>query len=149
MIRVVLSAVLLGVTPAWGAGTIPQTPIPQDTTDQRYANDLDGGDKHKRLFAARVLLRRTHEAARVGGRSTEDIRVMEARQRLADFDTLVAPKCVRLLKTSNVSRPCAKILGLLETQAAIVPLRELEASAEAFCTRRAARWALRRIEGSP
>ena len=149
MIRVVLAAALLGANPAWAAGTIPQTPIPQDTTDQRYANDLDGADKHKRLFAARVLLRRTNEAARIGSRSSEDIRVMEARQRLADFDTLVAPKCIRLLATPNVSRPCARILGLLETQAAIAPLQALEDSADTFCTRRAARWALRRIEGSP
>ena len=54
---------------------------------------------------------------------------MEARQRLADFDTLVAPK---LLHTTagyaQCLAPCARILGLLEIQAAIAPLQALEDS---------------------
>ena len=145
MIRVVLAAVLLATPRAWAAGTIPRAPVKQDTSDERYANDLDGGDRHKRLFAARVLLRRTAEAARVGNRATVDIQVMEARQRLSDFDRLVAPKCLRLLNTANIARPCAKMLGLLETAGAVDALEDLAASDAGFCTRRAARRALKRI----
>ena len=146
MTKFLLAALLVLSSMARAAGTIPRSPVAQDTSDQRYANDLDGGDRHKRLFAARVLLRRTAEAARIGNRTTADIRVMQARQRLDDFDRLVAPKCLRLLSTPNVARPCAKMLGLLETKEAIQPLQALATSDAGFCTRRAARWALRRLE---
>ena len=149
MIRVLGVVLMFGAPRAWAAGTIPRSPILTDTSDERYANDLDGGDKHKRLFAARVLLRRVSEAARVGNQTTADIQVMEARQRLEDFDRLVAPKCMRLLNTSNIARPCARMLGLLETADAVEPLRVLVTSDPGFCTKRAAQWAIKRIEGEP
>ena len=145
MTKVLLAALLAVAPQAHAAGTVPQAPVARDTSDERYANDLDGGDKHKRLFAARVLLRRVAEAARVGNRTTVDIGVMEARQRLADFDRIVAPKCLRLLSNSNIDRQCARMLGLLETQSAVEPLNALIASNPGFCTKRAAQWALRRI----
>jgi HEAT repeat protein len=148
MTKWVWVAALAAAPSAWAAGTIPDSPVKQDTSDHRYAHDLDSGDKDDRLFAARVLLRRVKEATRVGSRNSSDMRVVEARQRLEDFDRLIAPKCIRLLTTKNIARPCARMLGLLETEAAIEPLQDLIAADPGFCTKRTAEWALRRIETS-
>ena len=148
MSKPLLAALLLWSNCALGVGTIPNSPVKQDTSSLRYANDLDSADANIRLYAARVLRNRVKEAWRIGNRESTDIRVMEARQTLSDFDHMVAPRCMRLLDTRNVAGPCARILGLLETKAAMTPLERLLASEPALCVRHAARKALKRIEGA-
>ena len=131
---------------AVAAGPIPNSPVKQDTSDKRYANDLDSADPHSRLYAARVLARRVKEARRIDARKVESIRVLEARQRLEIFDEIVAPKCMRLLGASNIAVPCARILGLLQTHQALDALRAVESQEPGFCLRRTVKLAIRRIE---
>jgi len=131
---------------ALAVGTIPNSPVHQDTSSERYINDLDSADANLRIFAARVLLRRTKEAARIGNRESTDLRVLEARAVLSAFDVSLAPRCTRLLSTKNVARPCAQILGILETQKAIAPLKALIARDPARCVRRSASHAIERIQ---
>ncbi len=145
MNRAILAALLFSAT-VHAAGPIPNAPFRQDTSDARYANDLDGADRGDQLYAARVLLRRVRESVRVGAGLDVDIGVMEARQRLDDFDKTVAPKCIRLLEGSAIRRQCARILGFLETASARGPLEVMATQSDRHCDRRAATWALRRIQ---
>ena len=128
------------------AGPLPQVPIIQDTSDRRYANDLDSADRHDRLFAARVLHRRVRAAQRVGTKSNQSIRVLEAQQRLDDFDQLIAPQCTRLLGVDNISVLCINILGLLQTEAALQPLQDIQSLGPKGCKAKALRRAIKRIE---
>ena len=131
---------------AYSAGPIPNAPFQQDTSDMRYANDLDSADINVRLFAARVLLRRAKEAWRVGGRQNESLRVIEARQRLANFDEIVAPRCTRLIDIRNIQHPCVKILGLLESRNSLQRLKSIDTTKLNRCRKSAVQQAIRRIE---
>ena len=149
MIRRLAWTVLLSMSsPAFSAGPLPNAPVRQDTTDRRYANDLDSADAHARLYAARVLQRRVKEAWGISGQSGESLRVMEARQKLADFDGMVAPQCTRSLHVGNLLGPCARILGFLQTRSALPPLRAVDQSQLGPCRRRAVKLAIKRIEAS-
>jgi hypothetical protein len=128
------------------AGPLPEAPFIQDTSDRRYANDLDSADRHDRLFAARVLHRRVREAHRVGTKPHPSIRVLEAQQKLDDFDRLIAPQCVRLLEVDNISVLCIKILGLLQTKAALQPLQKLQSHGPQGSKGKAVRRAIKRIK---
>ena len=107
---------------AHARGPINHLPVAPDTSLERYVHDLVGQDAADRLFAARVLHRRVREAWRLATRTSGEMNVIEAKQTLVDFDTMVAPKCIRQLKVANTVRPCAAILGMLETEAAVQPL---------------------------
>ena len=131
---------------AWAAGPLHGVPIPQDTSLERYASDLVGQDAHKRLFAARVLRTRVREAWRVAGKAGDDLRNTEALQTLSDFDTLIAPRCIRQLAVANTLRPCADILGMLETKDALPALRNAQNNVQQRRDRRVLKSAIERIE---
>jgi HEAT repeat protein len=148
MIRLLVTVLVLWPRTASGVGTIPNSPVQQDTSSERYINDLDSADPNLRIFAARVLLRRTKEAARIGNRESTELRVLEARALMSAFDVKLAPRCTRLLTTKNVARACAQILGLLETQEAIGPLKALIAHEPSRRVRRSATHAIDRIQAA-
>jgi hypothetical protein len=149
MISAAIISLLLGFGSAHAVGTVPNTPIKRDVSSRRYVNDLDSADPHIRLFAARVLLRRTREAARNGAKESNDMRALEGRQLLSVFDRTLAPQCMRQLKTKNIVRPCVQILGLLETSAALAPLQALLQADPPPCLQRATRHAISRIRSTP
>jgi hypothetical protein len=142
-------AALLAVTTAHARVPIHHMPIGTDTSLERYVHDLIGQDPSDRLFAARVLHRRVREAWRLSSRESADINVIEAKQTLSDFDTMVAPKCIRQLKVTNTMRPCASILGMLETQDAVQPLLEQRDQERSRRNIRAINRALERIQANP
>jgi hypothetical protein len=148
MNRVALCA--LGLLPmnAGATGPIRGVPIQQDTSLERYANDLVGEDASDRLYAARVLRRRVREAWRLAGRSGADLRIIEARQTLSHFDILIAPRCIRQLSVPNTRKACAAILGMLETESALPDLHKAEAMSNSRSNTRAFRVAIQRIEGT-
>ena len=63
-----------------------------EASTERYADDLVGQDMSDRQYAARVLRRRVRTAWRIAGRNGETLQTVEARQSLATFDALVAPR---------------------------------------------------------
>ena len=128
------------------AGPNPASPIPQDVSTERYANDLVGGDAIERQFAARVLRRRVRSAWRIAGRPGDSIPVIEARQTLANFDLMVAPRCTRQLSERNVLRACAQILGMLETEEALTALHQAAQSATTRRDKRVIDTAIRQIK---
>jgi len=131
---------------AQAAGPLKGLPISQDTTTARYAADLVGNDGPKQTYAARVLRRRVRSAWRVAARNRDDLQTIEARQMLGEFDALVAPRCIRQLSNPGTLRPCAQILGMLETKAALEPLRMALAQSRPRCTRKAIERAIFRLE---
>ena len=133
---------------AEAAGPVQNIPVPQDTSNARYAADLVGEDGPKRVYAARVLLRRVRTAWRFAVREDTDILTLEARQTLSEFDALVAPRCIRQLTVPDTRRQCARILGLLETKGAIDPLKLEFESAKRRCDRKALLRAIERIEAA-
>ena len=130
------------------AGPLKGLPVAQDTSNARYAADLVSGDGPKQTYAARVLRRRVRSAWRLAVRDGADFRTIEARQTLSEFDDLVAPRCIRQLSNPNVQRPCAQILGMLETKTALLPLRNALSSEPSRCNERAIWLAIRRIEAA-
>ena len=119
------AAMLLSVY-SWdviAAGPLPTSPIQQDISTERYANDLIGDDASDRLYAARVLHRRVRQAWRRAGKDDDGFHTIEARQTLAHFDLVVAPRCIRQMSVKNVRVPCARILGMLETADALPALQ--------------------------
>ncbi|MGB0640701.1 MAG: hypothetical protein ACPGTU_15285 [Myxococcota bacterium] len=148
MTRFVVFAALFQTLTAHARGPVHQLPFAPDTSLERYAHDLIGQNSADRLYAARVLHRRVREAWRTSVKDSSDIRVIEAKQTLADFDTLVAPKCIRQLKVSNTLRPCASILGMLETEAAVDALKWQLGQENSRRNRRVINRALGRIQAS-
>lgn len=147
MSRLALCVLAWAPLTANATGPLHGIPIQQDQSIERYANDLIGDDKSDRLFAARVLRNRVREAWRLAGRAGTDLRVIEARQTLSHFDTLVAPRCIRQLDVANTRRACASILGMLETEAALPALRKAANSTTNRAEARVIRTAIRRIGG--
>ena len=148
MPRIVLLIVLCSLdTSALASGPSRHSPLPQDTSNARYASDLVGSDASDRLYAARVLLRRVRTAWKLSTKDDDSIEVLEARQTLTEFDEIVAPRCLRMLSTSNTAKPCIQILGMLETEAALDPMRQQLASA-GWCQTRLLRRSIGQIEGS-
>jgi len=135
-------------TDAWATGPLHGIPIHRDTSVERYADDLVGQDPAKRLFAVRVLRTRAREACRIASKRGEEIRNIEARQTLADFDTLVAPRCIRQLKVDSIRQPCAEILGMLETTAALPALKAAQVNAHNKREQRIIASAIKRIEST-
>ena len=129
------------------AGPLPTSPVRQDTTTERYADDLVGQDVSDRLYAARVLLRRVRTAWRVAGRKGDALQTIEARQTLANFDQLVAPRCIRQLAVRNVRIPCTQILGMLETKEAVPALQQVTLASLSSREHRIVLRTIRRIEG--
>ena len=133
---------------AFAAGPLTASPVQQDMSTERYANDLVGSDLSDRLYAARVLRRRVRTAWRLAGRNTDGFQVDEARQTLADFDLIVAPRCIRQLNVQNVRVPCADILGMLETKEALTALQVATKKSLRHRERKALEGAIRKIQGS-
>jgi hypothetical protein len=138
----------LTATTAQAAGPLKGLPIKQDTSTLRYASDLVGSDAPNRLYAVRVLRRRVRTAWRLAVKDGSDMHLLEARQTLSEFDSLVAPRCIRQLDVPATLRPCAQILGMLETSAALPSLRKQLAQPNGWSTRRAIDKAIRRIEAA-
>lgn len=149
MTKLLVIAALFQSTAVHARGPVHHLPIPADTSLERYVQDLVGQDSADRLFAARVLHRRVREAWRNSAKDSSEIKVIEAKQTMADFDTLVAPKCIRQLSVANTLRPCASILGMLETEEAVTPLIEQRDQEESRRNRRVIDRALSRIQASP
>lgn len=133
---------------ARAAGPLKGLPVSQDTTNARYAADLVSGDGPKETYAARVLRRRVRSAWRAAARDREDFQAIEARQILGEFDALVAPRCIRQLSNPRTLRPCAQILGMLETEAALEPLQTALTEPLGRCTRKAIERAIGRVEAA-
>jgi len=77
------------------------------------------------LFAARELRRQVRWALRVTSRDEgASLSASEGWLMLEDFDRSLAPACIKGLDEPNISGPCATILGLLETEAALPALQE-------------------------
>jgi len=138
----------LTTTTAHAAGPLKGLPVKQDTSTLRYASDLVGTDAPKRLYAARVLRRRVRTAWRLAVRDGTDMHVLEARQTLSEFDSLIAPRCIRQLDVPATLRPCAQILGLLETRSALPFLKDQRERADGWITRRIIGKAIGRIEAA-
>ena len=133
---------------AHAAGPLKGLPVKQDTSTLRYASDLVGTDAPNRLYAVRVLRRRVRTAWRLAVRDGTDMHILEARQTLSEFDSLVAPRCIRQLEVPATLKACAQILGMLETKAALLPLRAKRTQPNGWFTKRAIDTALRRIEAA-
>jgi hypothetical protein len=148
MTRISVLFVLLSLgASALASGPNIHSQRPQDTSNTKYANDLVGADKSDRLYAAQVLLRRVKTAWKTSVKEGDSIQVLEARQALSEFDQSVAPRCLRMLSTANTAKPCIRILGMLETKAALEPLRQQLDSA-GLCRRRLLAAAIGQIEGA-
>ena len=107
-----------------------------------------GQDPHDRLFAARVIRARVREAWRWAGGGAHQLRTIEARQNLSNFDVMVAPRCIRQLSEPNVMRPCAQILGMLESKAALSALQQAYKSTENRRSKRALHHAIEQIRSA-
>ncbi len=148
MARIVLLVLLCSLdTLALASGPNAHSLLPHDTSNARYASDLVASDASDRLYAARVLLRRVRNAWRLSTKDNDTIEVLEARQTHNEIDEIVAPRCLRMLSTSNTAKPCIQILGMLETQAALDPMRQQLGSA-GWCQTRLLRRAIGQIEGA-
>jgi hypothetical protein len=107
---------------------------------------LRGADGPDRLLAARDLRRLARRNLRLSNRSGGDeLLVQEALVLLEEMDRLVAPTCIGLLQAGAVARPCADVLGVLETADALPALRDALSTAGRLERRRFAR-AIARIE---
>ena len=133
---------------AIAAGPLTTMPIDQDTSTERYASDLLGSDVSERLYAARVLRRRVRSAWRIAGRNGAGLHAIEARQTLAHFDVVVAPRCIRQLTMKGIRVPCAQILGMLETNDALPALKTAAKRTLSAREQRAVEVAIGRIKGS-
>ena len=90
--------------------------------------DLIDGREPDQLYAAREL-RRLTSVALSNLKSRDPIRSMEARQYLVIFDDQLAPACITHLSRPRLQRPCADILGMLQTEDALVPLQAIRSDA--------------------
>ncbi len=97
-------------------------PRPRPETPEELIAGLGGSHAPDQLYAARELRRLTRMSLKEVA-SRDAIRSLEARQFLAVFDNTLAPLCIELLPDPKLTRPCADILGLLETDAALPALR--------------------------
>ncbi len=140
--------VALASTQALAAGPFDKGHVQKDVSMERYAGDLVGQDPHDRIFAARTIRTRVREAWRWAGGATDHLRAIEARQTLSFFDVLVAPRCTRQLTVPNVMRPCAQILGMLETKDALPALEDAYQTAQQRRDKRAIQVAIERIQSA-
>lgn len=112
------------------------------------ARDLTSADKGDRQLAARALRRRARVLLRESERKEGTLTQLEAVATLADYDAKVAPRCLKVLDQPDLIRPCADILGLLETAEARAPLAQALASEPRRGVQRAIERALRRIDAA-
>jgi len=137
-------AALLWASPADSAPAIPPGSPPP--TFGSYLHKLTGDDRSDRLFAGRVLRRQVRGALRATRRDRPGRLAYDAGlAALDEFDRELAPACIATLDVRNVAGLCADILGLLETQAALEPLREARAGEERARTQRRIDRAITRI----
>jgi len=134
--------------PAWANELIHPGHAQEDVSLERFARDLVGQNPHDRLFAARVIRTRVREAWRWAGGATDHFRTIEARQTLSTFDVLIVPRCTHQLSVANLLRPCAQILGMLESNAALPALLEANKSARLRRDKRAVERAIDRIRAA-
>lgn len=120
----------------------------QVRTVQDELDDLMSGRAPERRYAARNLSRQVRQALRASERASHPEREAEALLFLEDMDRLVAPQCIASLDEEEVLLPCARILGLLETQAARAPLAERLEALESRRARRIVSEALARIDAA-
>lgn len=85
---------------------------------------LGGDNGPDRLLAARDLRRMARRNLKLSNRRRGDELVInDAIVQLDELDAEAAPTCAALLTEGAVARPCADILGILETAAALPALR--------------------------
>ena len=147
-------ALLLGwlLAAAWGQGR-PSVMAPRDPNASQeppgpldLMRDLSGQDGPDRLLAARDLRRMARRNLKLSNRQRGDeLVVNDAIVQLAELDHLVAPTCSGLLTAGAVARPCADILGILETVTALPALQAALPSAGRRNRRHLER-AIKRIE---
>jgi hypothetical protein len=97
--------------------------IPRERPDtpEGLIADLQDGRSPDQLYAVREL-RRLARISLSDVKHRDPIRSMEARQFLVVFDDKLAPICIENLPDTKLTRPCADILGLLETESALPAL---------------------------
>ncbi len=110
-------------------------------------SDLLSGSASRRRFAARNLLKGTRTALRTVESRNPEIQA-EALLYLEDMDRQVAPECMENLDKPELLLPCAKLLGLLETQAALPVLQAALPMAEGGRTQRAITAAIESIQAA-
>lgn len=138
-----LLPLLLGVGPVAKKHTNP------DLSNERYLSDLSGSSPNKRLYAARVLRSRAHQALDVY--QSKDSGSLIYDDALATLEVLddAVPVCVGALEEKRVGPVCADLLGFLEARPALDSLRKALDSHPGTCLARRARRAIERIEASP
>jgi hypothetical protein len=145
---------LLGwlVGAAWGLDQ-SSVMVPRDPSANQEAptpadlmRHLAGDDVPDRLLAARDLRRMARRSLKLSNRERGDELVInDALVQLAELDRLAAPTCTALLTAGGVARPCADLLGILETAAALPALHAALPTASRSNRRHIER-AIKRIE---
>jgi hypothetical protein len=110
--------------------------------------DLEGGRRPQRLLAARELRRQVRRAIRESWAPEGSITADEAMQAMQWFDDNLAPLCadVVLEEEPVLVRNCARVLGMLETRAALAQLQQASARPQGWRQSRALRRAIGQIE---
>ena len=110
-----------------GSGSHLSNPmIHNDVSIDRYASDLVGKDKSDRLYAARHLRSELRSVIKTSERAPEDTLTFdELMAKLDDYDTIVAPACMKALKVENTRTACVDIIGMLEFKPALPYLMAL------------------------
>jgi len=130
---------LVVASPAHAVGAVKAAGQPPPDF-QDYVVDLESPDPHRRRLAIRTLRGRIHAELRRSARSGDPLVRDEATLVLDDADHGVAPRCIEDIDQPELTRPCADILAMLETTAALPALR----SQLSIGTRAAARHHLER-----
>lgn len=144
---------VLGLT--LSALAVPPPPAAPPTTQQPetpkdLVAKLRQGSRGERKYAARELRRVVRDAVQAERHADPDsIRGLEARQTLAELQDPLGLACVASLSDPAIARNCAEILGMLEFESAIAPLRAALEVDPRWRTRRAMERALTDLETTP
>jgi len=106
---------------------------------------LNSSDPNDQQFAVRELRRRVRSALSSVG-STNELVSTGAQQDLMDYDQRLAPVCVTKISNNELTRFCADILGLLETQNALTALNLATEQPQTSFTQRRIQRAIHKIE---
>jgi hypothetical protein len=125
------------MTPAIVALLVAAAPTvmrPTDSADpsiEEQIDELESENAKDRKLAAMSLRRMTRQYTRAADREHGDeMQILEARQGLMVFDDALSRTCIERLAVSNLTGPCADILGMLGTADAAAPLEAQRAREE-------------------
>ncbi len=111
--------------------------------------DLRGEDPSDALFAARELKAQTKSYNKTVERGNpSSVRVLEARQKLAQIEERAAGPCLDMLSDDRMARPCAGLIAELGMTNALPVLHEAHQPDRPGLTRRVLKRAIRSLEES-